>query len=244
MKYCLLILFVFSCFNLFSQADKSFELYKKQFNKQLNNFKKDEKIKFEEFIKLEKEWNNLTKGYSIDKSSQKKAHKNIIKISNKKSKPYKKKAKPKKIYKPKHKKKTVAKTIKKTKSKIAISSPIKAKHRISSKYGYRIHPIYKRKKFHQGIDISCAKGSKIYSTIKGKIIKQGYSKSYGNYIIIQNKNVQVRFAHLLKIYTKPNQYIQRDKVIGLVGSTGLSTGPHLHYELIINGKTVNPVHYI
>jgi len=117
--------------------------------------------------------------------------------------------------------------------------------RLASGYGLRIHPIYKVKKMHWGCDFSAPKGSPIYATGDGKI---EYTKStYGGY----GKQIQIdhgfgyksKYAHLQKMVVKRGQKVKRGELIGYVGNTGSSTAPHLHYEIIHNGKKVNPVHY-
>lgn len=121
--------------------------------------------------------------------------------------------------------------------------------RTASGWGFRIHPIYKIRKFHYGIDFTARTGTPIYSTGKGKIqftIPESSrdSKGYGNLIIIDHGyGYQTLYAHMSKFALKPGDVVERGDIIGYVGNTGLSTGPHLHYEVIRNGIKVNPVHY-
>jgi murein DD-endopeptidase MepM/ murein hydrolase activator NlpD len=121
--------------------------------------------------------------------------------------------------------------------------------RTASGWGYRIHPIYKIRKFHYGIDFTARIGTPIYSTGQGKIEyliphHSKSSKGYGNLIIIDHGyGYKTLYAHLSKFNVKKGQKVKRGDVIGYVGSTGLSTGPHLHYEVIKNGRKVNPIHY-
>ncbi len=117
--------------------------------------------------------------------------------------------------------------------------------RISSYYGYRIDPIYKVKKFHAGVDFSAPKGTPVFATGDGIVIKIRRSKrGYGNNIEIDNGyGYHTLFAHLSAFKVKKGQRVRRGQIIGLVGNTGKSTAPHLHYEIRKNNKTVNPVYY-
>lgn len=117
--------------------------------------------------------------------------------------------------------------------------------RTASGWGYRIHPIYNVKKFHYGMDFSAATGTPVYSTGKGIIEFAGYTKKgYGNVVIVDHGyGYKTLYAHLSKILVKKKDPVERGTTIALVGNTGLSTGPHLHYEVFRNGKRVNPVNY-
>ncbi len=117
--------------------------------------------------------------------------------------------------------------------------------RIASYYGYRIHPIYKTRKFHEGLDFTAPRGTKIYATGDGVIERVKRSRrGYGNEVIINHGySYKTRYAHLSKILVKKGQKVKRGQVIGLVGNTGLSTAPHLHYEVIKGNRKVNPVYY-
>ncbi|MGE0772911.1 MAG: M23 family metallopeptidase [Cyclobacteriaceae bacterium] len=116
---------------------------------------------------------------------------------------------------------------------------------LASGYGMRIHPIYKVKKMHAGIDFAAAIGTPIYATADGLIDVQSVSFSgYGKVIEIDHGfGYRTRYAHMHGFAVKKGQKVKRGELIGYVGDTGLSTAPHLHYEVFINGKTVNPVHY-
>jgi len=121
--------------------------------------------------------------------------------------------------------------------------------RTASGWGFRIHPIYKIKKFHYGIDFTAKVGTPIYSTGKGKIAyviphTSKDSKGYGNLIIIDHGyGYRTLYAHMNKFNVKVGDEVERGDIIGYVGNTGLSTGPHLHYEVIRYGQKVNPVNY-
>ena len=114
----------------------------------------------------------------------------------------------------------------------------------ASGYGMRIDPIYKTAKFHAGMDFSANIGTPIYATGDGKVIKAGWESAYGNLIKVDHGFGYVTwYAHLSKIKVRVGQKVVRGEVIGEVGNTGKSTGPHLHYEVHVKGKVVNPVNY-
>lgn len=127
------------------------------------------------------------------------------------------------------------------KSVIPIATPIKG-YDISSSYGYRTHPVTgKRRSMHKGIDISSPKGTPIYATADGVISYSGRMGSYGKYIEIQHGNkITTRYAHMSKLKVDKNSEVEKGDVIGYVGTTGRSTGPHLHYEIRIEGEAINP----
>lgn len=126
-------------------------------------------------------------------------------------------------------------------------SPIKTKDFvcITSGFGWRKHPIYKKPIFHEGVDISARTGTKVYASASGKVEKVMYSKfGYGNRIIIKHKyGYETLYAHLDNIYVKKGHTIKIGQLIGTVGNTGLSTGVHLHYEVHLNGEYVDPLGY-
>lgn len=116
---------------------------------------------------------------------------------------------------------------------------------ITSYYGYRKSPIIGASSFHKGIDIGGKYGDNIYSYKSGIIISAIYSSSYGNMILIKhNDNTQTRYAHLSSLLVKSGDIVQGGQIIGKMGSTGISTGNHLHFEIIINNLNVNPYTYI
>lgn len=132
-------------------------------------------------------------------------------------------------------------------SSIPAISPVSDKDltRFASGYGYRIHPIYRTRKMHTGIDLTAPTGTPVYSTGDGKIIKAGYTPGgYGKRIIIDHGyGFKTLYAHLHEVNVKVGQKIKRGELIGKVGNTGRSTAPHLHYEVRKNNKTENPVNY-
>jgi murein DD-endopeptidase MepM/ murein hydrolase activator NlpD len=116
---------------------------------------------------------------------------------------------------------------------------------LASGFGLRIHPIYKVKKMHTGIDFAAAIGTPIYATADGTIDKVDISFSgYGKVIEIDHGfGYRSRYAHMHGFAIRQGQKVKRGDLIGYVGNTGLSTAPHLHYEVFVNGIHANPVHY-
>ena len=117
--------------------------------------------------------------------------------------------------------------------------------RTASGWGYRIHPVYNIKKFHYGIDFTANQGTPIYATGNSKVYYAAYSRSgYGKLVILDHGyGYKTLYGHMDKIYVKSDDIIHRGDIIGEVGSTGVSTGPHLHYEVICYGNKVNPINY-
>jgi murein DD-endopeptidase MepM/ murein hydrolase activator NlpD len=114
----------------------------------------------------------------------------------------------------------------------------------ASGYGMRIDPIYGTLKFHAGMDFSAFPGTDIYATGDGTVVKMGWETAYGNTIEIDHGfGYRTRYAHLRDFRTKIGKRVVRGEVIGGVGSTGKSTGPHLHYEVYVKGQVANPVNY-
>jgi len=117
--------------------------------------------------------------------------------------------------------------------------------RMSSGWGYRFHPIYKVRKLHTGMDFSAPTGTEIFATGDGEVDKVRWSYTgYGRNIVIRHGfGYETLYAHMSKTLVKKGQKVKRGEVIGLVGNTGTSTASHLHYEVIKDGKKVNPAHY-
>lgn len=114
----------------------------------------------------------------------------------------------------------------------------------ASGYGTRIDPIYGTAKFHAGMDFSAQAGTDVYATGNGTVVKVGWETGYGKTIEIDHGfGFRTRYAHLQDYNTKLGKKVVRGEVIGKVGSTGKSTGPHLHYEVHVKGKVVNPINY-
>ena len=114
-----------------------------------------------------------------------------------------------------------------------------------SGFGMRIHPIYKVRKMHQGIDFAARRGTPIYASGDGTISRvQNAKRGYGNNVIVNHGyGYESLYAHMSKILVKPGQKIKKGQKIGLVGSTGSSTAPHLHYEVHYKGQAVNPIDF-
>jgi len=116
---------------------------------------------------------------------------------------------------------------------------------IPSGFGYRTHPIYKIVKMHTGMDFNAATGTPIYATGDGVVERADAEASgYGNHVVINHGfGYETLYGHMSKILVVAGQQVKRGEVIGLVGSTGTSSGPHCHYEVIRNGNKINPVSY-
>ena len=116
---------------------------------------------------------------------------------------------------------------------------------LSSGFGWRTHPIYKVKKMHPGIDFAASIGTPIYATADGTIEQVSVKFSgYGKMVEIDHGfGYRTRYAHMHGFAVRSGQSVKRGDLIGYVGNTGMSTAPHLHYEVLINGGQVNPVHY-
>jgi murein DD-endopeptidase MepM/ murein hydrolase activator NlpD len=112
-------------------------------------------------------------------------------------------------------------------------------------FGVRIDPVYKIPAFHTGMDFSSDIGTKVYATGDGEVINSDYNNNgYGlNIKLDHGFSYKTLYAHLSKIFVKTGQKVKRGEVIGLVGSTGKSVGPHLHYEVIVNDVAVNPISF-
>lgn len=114
----------------------------------------------------------------------------------------------------------------------------------ASGYGTRIDPIYGTARFHAGMDFSANPGTDVYATGDGTVVKMGWQTGYGNTIIIDHGfGYETWYAHLQEFRTTLGKKVVRGEVIGGVGNTGKSTGPHLHYEVHVKGQVVNPVNY-
>jgi Membrane proteins related to metalloendopeptidases len=114
----------------------------------------------------------------------------------------------------------------------------------ASGFGNRVDPIYNTAKFHGGMDFSAAPGTDVYATGDGVVDKMGWDSGYGNTIEINHGfGYRTKYAHLKEFHTHVGKKIVRGEVIGEVGSSGRSTGPHLHYEVHVKGERVNPINY-
>ncbi|MDO4545823.1 MAG: peptidoglycan DD-metalloendopeptidase family protein [Bacillota bacterium] len=123
--------------------------------------------------------------------------------------------------------------------------PVPSSSRITSYYGYRIHPTLGYNKLHTGIDIGASQGQAVVSANSGTVITSKYNSSYGYYIIVDHGGgIATLYAHNSKLLVSVGQSVSRGQQIARIGSTGNSTGPHLHFEVRVNGSPVNPLPYL
>ena len=117
--------------------------------------------------------------------------------------------------------------------------------RITSGFGVRKHPILGMFRHHLGIDIACATGSEVRSVLPGTVLSAGWSKGYGNLIVIRHDGdlSASRYGHLSKILIRSGMKVDAGQLIGLSGQTGLATGPHLHFELYRHNNPIDPEQY-
>lgn len=139
----------------------------------------------------------------------------------------------------------------KNKAKILAATPAiqpvsnKDLERIASGFGYRIDPIYKTIKLHAGLDFTAPQGTPIYATADGVVDVAGFSDGgYGNHVVINHGyGYETLYGHMVRVKVRKGQKVTRGEVIGWVGSTGKSTGPHCHYEVHKNGQKIDPVYF-
>ncbi len=116
--------------------------------------------------------------------------------------------------------------------------------RIASGFGMRIHPIYGIPKMHYGLDFTAPQGTPIYATGDGEVITAGMGNGTGNHVVINHGyGYETVYMHMVRVKAHVGQRVKRGEVIGWVGSTGASTGPHCHYEVHVNGTPVDPVYF-
>lgn len=116
---------------------------------------------------------------------------------------------------------------------------------LSSGYGMRKHPVLKRRARHKGVDIAAPTGTPIYATADGIVGRANWFSSYGLFVKIDHgAQLETRYAHMSKLAVNAGERVKKGDLIGYVGSTGRSTGPHLHYEVRIAGEAVNPMPYM
>ncbi|MEM9084881.1 MAG: M23 family metallopeptidase [Pseudomonadota bacterium] len=117
--------------------------------------------------------------------------------------------------------------------------------RVTSNYGMRVHPILRRRKQHNGIDLGAPTGTPVYATADGAVSRADRSRTYGLVVYLDHGgDLETRYAHLSKLLVADGQIVRKGDLIGHVGSTGRSSGPHLHYEVRVDGVAVNPIPYM
>lgn len=125
------------------------------------------------------------------------------------------------------------------------ANPVKSSYRFTSGFGYRRDPKTGGRRMHNGADFAAPHGTDIFSTADGVVTYAGWQSGYGNFVKIQHEfGIETRYGHLSRIRVKKGQRVSQGQQIGDMGSTGRSTGTHLHYEVRVNGKPVNPMNYI
>lgn len=134
--------------------------------------------------------------------------------------------------------------LQKTAAGLPLTTPM-SKGSITSRFGVRTDPFRRRPAMHTGIDFRAPSGQPARATAAGKVISAGYEGGYGNMVEIDHGGgITTRFAHLSKIIAKKGQTIGKGDVVGNTGNTGRSTGPHLHYEIRVNGRAIDPMNFI
>ncbi|WBW49510.1 peptidoglycan DD-metalloendopeptidase family protein [Peptoniphilus equinus] len=126
----------------------------------------------------------------------------------------------------------------------SLSWPVPGHFNISSPFGYRIHPVYGYSKFHSGVDIPAPSGTPIIAAKDGVVIMAKSMSGYGNVVMIDHGDIVTVYAHNSVLKVVPGQSVKAGDVISLCGSTGVSTGPHLHFEVRVNGSAVDPLNFI
>jgi murein DD-endopeptidase MepM/ murein hydrolase activator NlpD len=116
---------------------------------------------------------------------------------------------------------------------------------ITSHYGWRVHPISGEKDYHKGIDVGLSAGTEILAGFDGTVVEVGFdADGFGNYVVIENADgLQAKYAHCNSVSVTSGQAVTVGEVIATVGSTGNSTGPHLHFEVVKNGQYLNPLFF-
>ncbi len=117
--------------------------------------------------------------------------------------------------------------------------------RLTSGYGMRNHPVLRKRRRHKGVDLAAPTGTPVYATADGMVGRADWFSSYGLYISIDHgADMETRYAHLSKLAVAAGERVRKGDLIGYVGSTGRSTGPHLHYEVRVDGVAVDPIPYM
>jgi murein DD-endopeptidase MepM/ murein hydrolase activator NlpD len=225
--------------------DSSFKEYKTQEEQKYTDFEKLMIFELNNFIQLEEEWNMITiseKGnineVVISNNENLALGENADIVISKQDQP----AKP-----------PVAPNYVMDKNVILVKenseefiSPLKVgNYRVSSSFGYRIHPVHNTKKFHSGIDLAAPLNTPVYSVKSGVIVHSGSVRGYGNYIVIEHEDgYKSAYAHLQTIKVEKGDRVNIGSIIGTVGNSGTATGYHLHFELIKSDKKIDPIELI
>ena len=130
-------------------------------------------------------------------------------------------------------------------SSLGFGKPLRIPLRVTSRYGYRVHPVTGLHRMHEGIDFRAAIGTRVYAAQTGRVIYTGRKGGYGKMVGIQHQgDFTTWYGHLSQIRVSIGEYVHLGKVIGLSGNTGISTGPHLHFEIRYKGRSENPAPYL
>ena len=117
--------------------------------------------------------------------------------------------------------------------------------KLTSSYGMRVHPVLGGRRAHKGIDLAGPVGTPVYATADGVVSKAEWFSSYGLYVSLEHGGaLQTRYGHMSRLNVAGGQHVRKGDIIGFIGTTGRSTGPHLHYEVRVNGEAVNPLPYM
>ncbi len=197
----------------------------------LEEKKKEKENEINEIKKLNEELSNTYSAISKDKSE---IHDEIVKLyeDNERLQEEQKKYMEK-----------LNKENKKAKPKVKYGKYIKpVQGKITSRFGKRVHPVTGKESNHTGLDIAAPMGEGVKASLGGEVVSAGwYSNVYGNVVIINHgNNIQTFYAHLSKVLVKKGEHVNQGDIIAKVGTTGLSTGPHLHFEIYVNGERVDP----
>jgi len=124
--------------------------------------------------------------------------------------------------------------------------PLKGVHGIiTTRFGWTIHPFTHMGYLHLGVDIAWAMGTPVEAAANGVVIQTGYNDDLGNFVSIQHKyGFMTRYLHMMRVVTRKGRHVNRGDIIGYVGTTGLSTGPHLHYEVHLGPNYVDPMNFL
>ena len=128
---------------------------------------------------------------------------------------------------------------------VGFAKPLHIPLVVTSRYGYRHHPVTRRYRMHEGIDFRAATGTRVYASKTGRVVYAARKSGYGKTVVIQHEDdFSTAYGHLSRIYVSVGSIIRQGQVIGLSGNTGMSTGPHLHFEIRYKGKSENPARHL